>query len=525
MVSISKFGDSAIKFTFDDSDHYLMGDGEITVPVNGLILVLDESDMATFKKIDGDPFISFNIANSNFSSKSDLETFYKENMVGSTGGGGGVTEEWVEEYVSESVSGLSDDISTVSGATESLHSAVTELSGQVETDEKVTANALVDLDNRKLDASAYTPTDLSNYYTKSQTNTQINNATDSLLDAGEFYEYTSSNDERVGDIEDRLSEDEEVTSAALNELNDALDDKADTSAVTASIAAAVSGKQDTLIAGTNIKTINNESLLGSGNIDIQGGGKAIEAGRGISITTGATADTVSFNLPISASTKSESVYGGGAKNNGGTYSFGYSLRAAANGMFSFAFGKDTIAGADNSTAINGGRTYRNYSVAIGYMASANGDYSSAIGEEVQTTNEAEHSQGKHNVSNKANNTWGDSGNTLFSVGNGTAANARHNAFGDIYITKDGSDVKLQDQLGGGGLPESAFTAYTASTDARLAEDEEVTAASLNALNDAIDDKADASDLGGLKLVQLTQAQYDALTTKDSSTLYIITSSN
>lgn len=31
-------------------------------------------------------------------------------------------------------------------------------------------------------------------------------------------------------------------------------------------------KQDTLVSGTNIKTINNQSLLGSGNIDIQGGG-------------------------------------------------------------------------------------------------------------------------------------------------------------------------------------------------------------------------------------------------------------
>lgn len=31
------------------------------------------------------------------------------------------------------------------------------------------------------------------------------------------------------------------------------------------------GKQDALISGTNIKTINNESLLGSGNITIQGG--------------------------------------------------------------------------------------------------------------------------------------------------------------------------------------------------------------------------------------------------------------
>jgi len=31
------------------------------------------------------------------------------------------------------------------------------------------------------------------------------------------------------------------------------------------------GKQDLLISGVNIKTINNESLLGSGNIDISGG--------------------------------------------------------------------------------------------------------------------------------------------------------------------------------------------------------------------------------------------------------------
>lgn len=34
-----------------------------------------------------------------------------------------------------------------------------------------------------------------------------------------------------------------------------------------------SDKQDTLVSGTNIKTINNQSLLGSGNITIQGGGE------------------------------------------------------------------------------------------------------------------------------------------------------------------------------------------------------------------------------------------------------------
>lgn len=35
---------------------------------------------------------------------------------------------------------------------------------------------------------------------------------------------------------------------------------------------ALSGKQATLVSGTNIKTINNESILGDGNITIEGGG-------------------------------------------------------------------------------------------------------------------------------------------------------------------------------------------------------------------------------------------------------------
>ena len=53
----------------------------------------------------------------------------------------------------------------------------------------------------------------------------------------------------------RLTEDEEVTAAGLNALNDSL-----------------ASKQDQLVSGTNIKTINNTSILGSGNIEIQAGG-------------------------------------------------------------------------------------------------------------------------------------------------------------------------------------------------------------------------------------------------------------
>lgn len=37
------------------------------------------------------------------------------------------------------------------------------------------------------------------------------------------------------------------------------------------VTSAISGKQDTLVSGTNIKTVNNNSLLGSGDISISGG--------------------------------------------------------------------------------------------------------------------------------------------------------------------------------------------------------------------------------------------------------------
>lgn len=62
---------------------------------------------------------------------------------------------------------------------------------------------------------------------------------------------------------------------------------------------ALQGKQNTLVSGTNIKTINNESILGSGNITIQGGKPSVEdftAGPGIVIDEDLTHDTVSIEV-------------------------------------------------------------------------------------------------------------------------------------------------------------------------------------------------------------------------------------
>lgn len=71
--------------------------------------------------------------------------------------------------------------------------------------------------------------------------------------------------------------------AVLDYLSNALD----------GFTASLSGKQDTLVSGTNIKTINGNSLLGSGNIPIAGGGGLADGDYGdITVSGGATVFTI-----------------------------------------------------------------------------------------------------------------------------------------------------------------------------------------------------------------------------------------
>jgi len=62
------------------------------------------------------------------------------------------------------------------------------------------------------------------------------------------------------------------TKTETNNLLDMKVDKSTYSAYTATTNEAINNKQDQLISGTNIRTINGESILGSGDLVIQGGG-------------------------------------------------------------------------------------------------------------------------------------------------------------------------------------------------------------------------------------------------------------
>lgn len=131
MITLNASGGS-VTFTFSGNSTYL-NDGTITVPVNSLALIIDESDMISFKKANSnDIFVSANIAEFGMT-KDELMAWYKENMVGSSGGGGGVTPEEVEEMIDEAISGI-----TVSGVTEeelneAIASAKTEIEAEIPT--------------------------------------------------------------------------------------------------------------------------------------------------------------------------------------------------------------------------------------------------------------------------------------------------------------------------------------------------------------------------------------------------------
>ena len=106
---------------------------------------------------------------------------------------------------------------------------------------------------------------------------------------------------------------------------------------------------------------------------------------------------------------------------------------------------------DGSSSIVKNGQGNNSAVLVGDTQEANGAYSFSEGQHTVSNNRSEHALGEYNKSNKANDTFGDEGNTLFSIGNGTSESDRKNAFevmqnGDIYIYVKGERVCLNDIL-------------------------------------------------------------------------------
>lgn len=185
MIEINKQG-NAIRIDFTDNDKYLFN-GTMEVASNELMLVVDESDMITFKRAtNGDVLFSqtvdnIKIAGSAVTKDNVIEQFATIGYSQSGGGGG-----------------ESGAVTSVNGQT-----------GEV----VLTASSL-------------------NAYTKTQTDDLINGVRTIANDANNKADAVTS---RVQDVETSLE-----------------------------------GKQDTLVSGVNIKTVNGQSIVGEGDVVIEG---------------------------------------------------------------------------------------------------------------------------------------------------------------------------------------------------------------------------------------------------------------
>lgn len=248
--------DNAVKFTFDDNQHYLFN-GTIEVPLNALTLVTDDSEMATFKKAaTNDIFLSCLYSELGMT-KSELESFYKENMVG-----GGTDEEEVQELIDAAVVNFFDGVeydnqtsrinfkhgSTIKGY---IDAAPFIVDGMVSNVEILNGNLVISFNTDAGKQPISIPlTDIfnpNNYYDKNEVDGLLNDK----LNITDFHVFLDNVVTSISEIDAGMAEDEEVTASALNDLK-----------------AKIDKKQDTLVSGTNIKTINNESIIGSGNITI-----------------------------------------------------------------------------------------------------------------------------------------------------------------------------------------------------------------------------------------------------------------
>ena len=242
MISINKQG-NAIVIEFTDNDKYLFN-GKIEVAPNELIVVTDDSEMATFKKAsNGDVLFSqlisdIQIAGSPVTKDTIIDQFA---TIGFISGEGAVTS--VNGQTGEVV--ITADSLNVYNKTE-IDTALNGKQGKL--------SPVYPLTLDKLNNLALAP---EGYATKEELATKQ----DSLISGHNIKTINGQDVLGLGNIE--ISGGGTVDS----ELNETSENPVQNKVITT----ALNGKQDSLVSGTTIKTINGNSILGEGNIEITGG--------------------------------------------------------------------------------------------------------------------------------------------------------------------------------------------------------------------------------------------------------------
>ena len=448
------------------------------------------------------------------------------------------------------ITAVSNGLNTISGDVENKVDTTTYESGQY-----ATAQALNALQENKLDASAYTPTDLSQYWTSGQTQEAINAATSGIPSSQVIEQLQTDVNNLQGetnDIWDTIDEKEEVIASALTQLNQ---DVADIDAKEEVIASALTevrhNKQDALVYYSEIDDI--EESLKFSHIEVRQGTDEDNVSATFDVNTHYTEDEKSSGVDLSAAFQNDngfgsseiSVYNGQINitndyqpNEGeaseshifmsqnGTIEIGNSNEDGGTLMYIQPTGvtindERVLTEGDVTSAITSAST--NSEVA---GAKAVYDAIQAGGGGSVTVDSTLDSGSTNPVANSAITTAIDtvSGaipSTYISAITPDALEGYLRFFRFSTPSNFNYFILNNAKINNRGILSSGWGGF--NTNFSLVETSAITSAMTSSSTDAQVPSAKAvyDTLGGLKFVKLTQAAYDALATKDSSTLYII----
>ena len=240
MIKISKQNNSLIVEGIENV--FYPNNGDNSYPLNSLIVVTDNSDMATFRSVaTNDVLFSGLIKDITING----EAVTKDNIIekfdavsnSSTGGGGGGTVDAYTKEEADTKFASKDELANVQTVANDADTKVDALTPRVEgvetamndkQDLLVSGTNIKTINNQSIlgegNLEISGDVDLTNYYTKPEAD-------------GKFATVTGFN-EQAADI--------------------------------SALQTAMEGKQATLVSGENIKTINSESILGTGDIQING---------------------------------------------------------------------------------------------------------------------------------------------------------------------------------------------------------------------------------------------------------------
>lgn len=289
MIKISKQNNSLIVEGIDNV--FYPNNGDNSYPLNSLIVVTDNSDMATFRSVATNDVLFSGLIN-NITINGEVVT--KDNIIekfdtvsnSSTGGGGGGT---VDAYTKEeadnkfatkteltNVQTVANDADTkADAATSRVESVETSLGNKQDT--LVSGTNIKTINNQSILGEGNIEitggdVDLTNYYTKTEadeifaTTTQVNHqaADISALETDmRGKQATLVSGENIKTINS-----ESILGTGDIQINGVSEEQAQEIAKIPTLETNMMAKQDTLVSGTNIKTINGESVLGEGNIEV-----------------------------------------------------------------------------------------------------------------------------------------------------------------------------------------------------------------------------------------------------------------